>query len=141
MSKSSFPIRTWLIYCLSIIFLFGCSRNPVTGKRELSFMSTSQELAMGAQSDPQVVAEFGLYEDDKLQAFIDEKGQKMAKVSHRPDLDYEFKILNSPVVKAFSLPGVYIYFTRCNLSLFSNESDIAGILEIEIGHLTSWHCA
>jgi|SRR5690625_304139 len=141
MSKSSFPIRTWLIYCLSIIFLFGCSRNPVTGKRELSFMSTSQELAMGAQSDPQVVAEFGLYEDDKLQAFIDEKGQKMAKVSHRPDLDYEFKILNSPVVNAFALPGGYIYFTRGILAHFSNEAEFAGVLGHEIGHVTARHSA
>lgn len=141
MSKSSFSIRTWLMFCLSVIFIFGCSRNPVTGKRELSFMSTSQELAMGTQSDPQVVAEFGLYEDEKLQAFINEKGQKMAKVSHRPDLDYEFKILNSPVVNAFALPGGYIYFTRGILAHFSNEAEFAGVLGHEIGHVTARHSA
>lgn len=141
MSKSSFSIRTWLMFCLSVIFIFGCSRNPVTGKRELSFMSTSQELAMGTQTDPQVVAEFGLYEDEKLQAFINEKGQKMAKVSHRPDLDYEFKILNSPVVNAFALPGGYIYFTRGILAHFSNEAEFAGVLGHEIGHVTARHSA
>jgi len=141
MKTSSFSLRTWILYSFLILFSFGCSRNPVTGKKELSFMSTSQELAMGAQSDPQVVAEFGLYEDAKLQAFIDEKGQKMAKVSHRPDLDYEFKILNSPVVNAFALPGGYIYFTRGILAHFSNEAEFAGVLGHEIGHVTARHGA
>src|SRR5690625_8008880 len=92
---------------------------------------------MRVQSDPQVVAEFGLYEDDKLQAIIDEKGQKMAKVSHRPDLDYEFKILNSPVVNAFALPGGYIYFTRGILAHFSNEAAFPDVLGHELGHVTS----
>lgn len=141
MKISFLPFRHALLFSLVILIALACSRNPVTGRKELSFMSTSQELAMGAQSDPQVVAEFGLYEDAKLQAFIDEKGQKMAKVSHRPELNYEFKILNSPVVNAFALPGGYIYFTRGILAHFSNEAEFAGVLGHEIGHVTARHGA
>ncbi|MBY5958395.1 M48 family metalloprotease [Membranicola marinus] len=130
-----------LIVTIALLFLSSCSRNPVTGKKELNFMSESQEIAMGEQSDPDVVAQFGLFEDETLQNFIDKEGQKMVKISHRPDLDFEFKILNSPVVNAFALPGGYVYFTRGILAHFSNEAEFAGVLGHEIGHVTARHGA
>lgn len=104
-------------------------------------MSEGQEIAMGKQSDPQIVASYGLYEDAKIQAFINEKGQEMAKISHRPDLAYEFKVLDSPVVNAFALPGGYVYFTRGILAHFNNEAEFAGVLGHEIGHITARHSA
>ena len=88
-----------------------CAKNPVTGKNQVVLMSESQELAMGTEADPQVVAQFGLYEDSSLQRFIREKGQQMASVSHRPNIPYTFRIINSDVVNAFAIPG-YVYFTR-----------------------------
>ena len=121
--------------------LVSCARNPVTGKKEISFMSPAQELALGKQSDPQIVASFGLYEDDRLQAFINEKGQQMAKISHRPDLDFSFKILDSPVVNAFAVPGGYVYFTSGIMAHFNNEAEFAGVLGHEIGHVTARHSA
>lgn len=96
---------------------------------------------MGKQSDPEVVAQFGRYEDKELQDFITSEGNKMVKISHRPDLNFEFKILNSPVVNAFALPGGYVYFTRGILAHFSNEAEFAGVLGHEIGHVTARHGA
>jgi predicted Zn-dependent protease len=132
---------SWVMYFLILTVFFSCSRNPVTGKKELNFMSQSQEIAMGKQSDPEVVAQFGLYEDKKLQDFITKEGNKMVKISHRPNMDFEFKILNSPVVNAFALPGGYVYFTRGILAHFSNEAEFAGVLGHEIGHVTARHGA
>lgn len=128
------------VLTLSVVVLFSsCSRNPVTGKREVSLMSEKQEIAMGKKSDPQIVAQFGLYQDEKLQAFINEKGQEMAKISHRPHLNYEFKIMDSPVVNAFAVPGGYVYFTRGIMAHFNNEAEFAGVLGHEIGHITARH--
>jgi len=104
-------------------------------------MSKSQEQALGDQSDPSIVASYGLYESQKLQSFINQKGQEMAKVSHRPGLKYEFKILDSPVVNAFALPGGYVYFTRGIMAHFNNEAEFAGVLGHEIGHITGRHSA
>ena len=72
---------------LTVIFTFftQCSRNPVSGKKEIMFMSESQEIALGTESNPQVLAEFGEYPEPKLQTYLDEIGQRMAKVSHRPN--------------------------------------------------------
>lgn len=104
-------------------------------------MSESQEITLGQQSDPSIVAQYGLYDDAKLQAFIDQKGQQMAAISHRPDLPYEFKILNTSVVNAFAVPGGYVYFTRGILAHFNNEAEFAGVLGHEIGHITARHSA
>ncbi|WP_009035080.1 M48 family metalloprotease [Indibacter alkaliphilus] len=126
-------------FVISTLLFSGCARNPVTGKRQLVFMSEAQEIAMGRESDPQIVAFFGLYEDPQLQKFITEKGLEMAAISHRPHLDYEFKIVDSPVINAFAVPGGYVYFTRGIMAHFNNEAEFAGVLGHEIGHITARH--
>ena len=130
-----------LFSVISLCSLSGCKTNPVTGKKELSLMSESKEIAMGKEYDPSIVASYGLYEDTKMQKFIDEKGQEMARISHRPHLNYEFKILDSPVVNAFAVPGGYVYFTRGIMAHFNNEAEFAGVLGHEIGHITARHSA
>ena len=126
---------------LCLIAFAACSVNPVTGKKEVVFMSEEREIQVGQENDPAIVATFGRYEDEALQKFIDERGQEMAKISHRPDLPYSFKVLDSPVVNAFALPGGYVYFTRGILAHFNNEAEFAGVLGHEIGHVTARHSA
>jgi len=129
--------------CLLMVILMvsSCSRNPVTGKREVMLMSESQEINMGKSYDPQVKATYGVYEDAGLQSFITEKGKEMAAISHRPTLPYEFKVVDSPVVNAFAVPGGFIYFTRGIMAHFNNEAEFAGVLGHEIGHITARHSA
>ena len=57
----------------SIILLNACARNPVTGKKQVVLMSEEQEIAMGKEADPQIIAQYGLYPDSTLQRFINEK--------------------------------------------------------------------
>ncbi|MEE9373791.1 MAG: M48 family metalloprotease [Saprospiraceae bacterium] len=135
-----FKIRQVLFLLLGV-FITSCAVNPVTGKKELMLVSESQELAMGANADPGIIASMGLYQDEKLQAFINEKGKNMGAISHRPDLDYKFRILDSPVINAFAVPGGYIYFTRGIMAHFNNEAEFAGVLGHEIGHITARHSA
>jgi predicted Zn-dependent protease len=117
----------------------GCSVNPVTGKKQVVFVSEEQEIAMGKEADPQIIQQFGLYEDKALQEFIAAKGEQMAAISHRPDLDYQFRIVDSEVLNAFAVPGGYVYFTRGIMAHFNNEAEFAGVLGHEIGHITARH--
>jgi predicted Zn-dependent protease len=126
-----------LAYC--IIFFNNCARNPVTGKSQVVLMSEAQELAMGKEADPQIIAQFGLYEDKALQDFITQKGKQLAAISHRPNLAYEFKIVDSDVLNAFATPGGYVYFTRGIMAHFNNEAQFAGVLGHETGHITARH--
>lgn len=123
----------------TLILLSACAVNPVTGTKQFVLMSESQEIAMGRQADPQVLDFFGLYDDPGLQAFITEKGNEMAIISHRPNIAYEFKVVDSPVINAFAVPGGYVYFTRGIMAHFNNEAEFAGVLGHEIGHITARH--
>ena len=135
--------KSLIIFILLLLpmVLTDCAKNPVTGKKQITFMSPAQEQAIGDQSDPSIVAAYGLYEDQEMQDFVNKKGQQMGLVSHRPDLKYTFRILDSPVVNAFALPGGYVYFTRGIMAHFNNEAEFAGVLGHEIGHITARHSA
>lgn len=124
---------------ITILFLTACATNPVTGKKQVVLMSEENEIQMGKEADPQIIAQFGLYPDSVLQNFITEKGKKMGTVSHRPNLEYTFRVLDSDVLNAFAVPGGYVYFTRGIMAYFNNEAEFAGVLGHEIGHITARH--
>lgn len=137
MTKKSFLLT--LSQLVLAFWLIGCAVNPVTGRKQLVFMSEAQEINMGKESDPQITAFFGVYDDPELQQFITEKGLEMAAISHRPNLNYEFKVVDSPVINAFAVPGGFVYFTRGIMAHFNNEAEFAGVLGHEIGHITARH--
>ena len=125
---------------IAICYLFtDCARNPVTGRKQVVLMSEEQEIAMGKEADPQIIAQFGLYEDTAIQNFINSKGKQMAAISYRPKLDHSFRVLNSEVINAFATPGGYVYFTRAIMGYFNSEADFAGVLGHEIGHISYRH--
>ncbi|WP_346862743.1 M48 family metalloprotease [uncultured Draconibacterium sp.] len=139
--KAVKPISIFVLIVSLVLLIPSCAVNPVTGKSQLMFMSEDQEITLGAQYDPSVVSTFGIYEDEALLNFITEKGTEMGKISHRPDLQYHFKVLDSPVVNAFAVPGGYIYLTRGILAQFNNEAELMGVLGHEMGHVTARHTA
>ncbi len=116
-----------------------CAINPVTGKKQIVLISEQQEIQMGKEADPQVIAEYGLYDNQEMQNLINTKGKQMAAISHRPNLEYNFRVVDSEVVNAFALPGGYVYFTRGIMANFNNEAEFAGVLGHEIGHITARH--
>jgi len=129
-----------LIAFLACFFLFNrCARNPVSGHKELVLMSEAQEIEMGKSADPQILQQYGLYPDSALQVFITEKGKKMAAISHRPNIEYNFRIVDSDILNAFAIPGGYVYFTRGIMAHFNNEAEFAGVLGHEIGHIAARH--
>lgn len=132
-------ILSYILVTAIVLLTNSCSVNPVTGKKQVVFISEEQEIAMGKEADPQILQQFGLYEDKELQEFITTQGNKMAAVSHRPDLDYHFRIVDSEVLNAFAVPGGYVYFTRGIMAHFNNEAEFAGVLGHEIGHITARH--
>jgi predicted Zn-dependent protease len=118
-----------------------CATNPVTGQRELSLMSEAQEVQLGQQYDVEVRQQMGLYEDPELQRYVEQIGMRLAKASHRPTLPWHFAVVDAPAVNAFALPGGYIYMTRGIMAYLDDESQLAGVLGHEIGHVTARHAA
>jgi len=119
----------------------GCATNPVTGRRELSLVSPEQETQMGLEGYKAVTVEYGIYDDPKIQAYVDSVGQKVARASHLPNLAWHFTVIDDPSVNAFAMPGGYIYVTRGILPYLNSEAQLAGVLGHECGHVTHRHTA
>lgn len=123
------------------LIALGCATNPVSGKREFTLVSGAQEEQIGREGFPAVKAEYGLYDHNSLAALVNTVGQKLAAVSHTPDLQWHFTLLDDPTVNAFAMPGGYIYITRGILVHLNSEAQLAGVLGHEIGHVTARHSA
>ena len=117
----------------------GCARNPVTGKSELSLVSESQEIQMGQQAAQEVAQTIGLYKDAKAEGYVAEIGKRMAAASERPNLPWEFHIVEDASVNAFALPGGFIYVTRGLMATINDEAELATVVGHEIGHVTNRH--
>jgi predicted Zn-dependent protease len=117
-------------------------RNPVTGKTERTVMDEATEVAEGRKAHEAVLAEYGgALNNPKLAAYVNEVGQRLAKQSHRANLQWTFTVLDSPDVNAFALPGGYVYVTRGIMAYMDSEADLAGVIGHEIGHVTARHGA
>jgi predicted Zn-dependent protease len=116
-----------------------CARNPVTGKNELSLVSEGQEIQMGQQAAQEVAQSIGFVDDPELQAYVADIGKRMAAKSERPNLPWEFHVVNDAAVNAFAIPGGFIYVTRGLLAHMNTEAELASVLGHEIGHVTARH--
>ena len=129
----------------SAALLSGCATstvtNPVTGLQERTVMSVASEIAEGKKGHAQVLQEYGVYPDAKLQAYVNDIGQRLASQSERSELEWHFTVLDSPEINAFALPGGYVYVTRGIMAYMDSEADLAGVIGHEIGHVTARHGA
>lgn len=132
--------RTVILAALAVaVMMSGCAMNPATGKRQLSLYSERDEIQLGQSALPDIDRAMGTYDDPDLQAYVDKIGQRMASVSERPDLPWQFGIVDDTAVNAFALPGGFIFMTRGILAHFNSEAEMASVLGHEIGHVTARH--
>jgi len=124
-----------------VAWAVSCAINPVTGKNEIMLMSSADELAMGQQTDPQILQTYGQYDDPELASYVAALGKRLGALSHQPNLTYTVRVLDSPVVNAFAVPGGYVYLTRGILAYINDEAELAGVMAHEIGHIAARHSA
>jgi predicted Zn-dependent protease len=126
----------FLIFALSVALLYAVAADAVP------FVSKQTELEIGRGADQDVSVHYGIYQDKAVQLYVNQVGQKL--VSHLSDKEFEnyyFKVVDSSEINAFALPGGYIYVTRGILAMINNESELAGVMGHEIGHVIFHHGA
>ncbi len=131
--------RRIVVVIAGALALTHCAQNPVTGDKDFVLMSEQQEIRMGAQAHQDVLREYAALDHPALQAYVNEVGQRLAKQSHRPNLQWHFTVVDSPDVNAFALPGGYVYITRGIMAYLNSEAELAGVVGHEIGHVTARH--
>ena len=124
-----------------LLSLATCVRNPATGKKQLSLVSTQDEIALGQQAAKEVQQSIGLLDNPQAQQYVANIGMAMARKSERPELPWSFQVVDDPAVNAFALPGGPIYATRGLLTHLNSEAELAAVLGHEIGHVTARHTA
>jgi len=128
-----------LMSVMSLFVLATCATNPVTGKRELSLISESQEIAMGQEAAKEVAGSISPVADNALQQYVTNLGMTLARASERPNLPWSFTVIDDAQVNAFALPGGPIFITRGILSHMNSEAQLVSVLGHEIGHVTAKH--
>jgi len=132
-----------VVFVLLTAFLTACGTNPVTKKREFQFVSEAKEIAIGKQNySPARQSQGGDYViDPALTAYVQSVGKRLAAVSDRPNLPYEFVVLNHSIPNAWAMPGGKIAFNRGLLYELNSEAELAAVMGHEIVHAAARHGA
>jgi predicted Zn-dependent protease len=134
--------RRWtflVILAVSSLALSSCAKNFVTKHRQFKLISEKTEIAIGKKAREEIIKEYGSYKDLEWQIYLDQVGQRIAKASDRPNLPYDFTILDTDIMNAFAVPGGYVFVTRGILSQMVDEAELAVVLGHEITHVAAWH--
>ncbi|HMB41515.1 MAG TPA: M48 family metalloprotease [Balneolaceae bacterium] len=137
-----------------LLFFFTSScvvqESPVTGTKRAYAYSWQQEVELGKDVDSEIVSQFGLYDDPEVSEYFSEISAVILENSHmrREDTpekfrntEFTFRVLDSPVVNAFALPGGFVYVTRGLMAHLNNEAQLAVVIGHEIGHVAARHAS
>jgi beta-barrel assembly-enhancing protease len=102
-------------------------------------VSEAEERAIGQQVSDKIVETFGVYQDANVTKYVTLLGTVLAQGSTRPNLDWQFVVLDTEGVNAFAAPGGFIHITKGLLGLMKNEAELAGVLGHELIHVTEKH--
>lgn len=118
-----------------LMALAGCMVHPVTLEREFNIVSEEREIDIGRGAHAEIIKTFGYYQDDQIQRYVNQVGQKLVGVCPRRDISYHFAVIDSDIENAFATPGGYVYISRGLLAIMNSEAELAGVLGHEIGHV------
>jgi predicted Zn-dependent protease len=134
---------SWFLLMFSLcplVFVGGCSKNPVTGESNISFLDRQEEIKMGRKYYPLMTQRYGGELRGKtLQTYVQNLGEQIAAVSDRPNLPYQFNVVNSSTHNAYALPGGFISITRGLLLEMDREAQLAAVLGHEVVHVAARH--
>jgi predicted Zn-dependent protease len=135
-------MRRHSLLLLVLLSLAGCATNPVTGKKEIQFVSEGQEIQIGQQQyGPGRQSQGGDYvTDPQVTQYVQQVGARLAAVADRK-LPYEFVVLNNGEWNAWALPGGKIAVNRGLLTELKSEAELAAVLSHEIVHAAARHGA
>lgn len=106
---------------------------------QAAMISQKQEISMGQEVARQLENQYGLYQDEEVQARIDRIGRSLVANASRKDLPYTFKVLNTQDVNALACPGGFIYVYKGLVDFMTSDDELAAVLGHEIGHIEKRH--
>lgn len=117
----------------------GCMTNPETGRKELSLVSSSEEMQLGLASFDKMKKELPVSHDPAANAIVQKVGRQIASVAKLPNAQWEFVVFESKEANAFCLPGGKVGVYTGILPITRDESGLATVLGHEVAHAVSHH--
>jgi len=102
-------------------------------------MTEAEEAQLGSQVSQKVRARYGVVQDAAVHKYVTLIGTALTSVSTRPNLKWQFIVLDTDAVNAFAAPGGFVHITKGALANLKTESELAGVLGHEIIHVTEKH--
>lgn len=102
-------------------------------------MSREREEAIGESLAISLTNSPGLVKDDKLADYVIKVGLTVASACPRDDITFTFGVLDTDQVNAYSAPHGYVFVTRGAIARMQDESELAGVIGHEIGHIVKNH--
>ncbi|MCY3774023.1 MAG: M48 family metallopeptidase [Gemmatimonadetes bacterium] len=109
--------------------------------QNINILSDADEIALGREFSKEIEREVKLYTDPEVVRYVDELGQILVRHCKRSNIPYYIKVVDTDEVNAFALPGGYLYVNRGLISIAGTESELAGVIAHEIGHVAGRHGA
>jgi predicted Zn-dependent protease len=135
---ASFPLVLACAALGAVSLLAACSSTPAkTGKAGNA--SSRGEIESARRDYDQIVRFYGTYEDQAIQEYVNAVGQRVARHSDMPDMEWHFTVLDEGTINAFTTGGGYVYVFRGLLAYMNSEAELAGVLGHEMGHVTAHH--
>lgn len=124
---------------LFMAFVVACCCFVGLRPAEAGMISLEQEIKMGKETAQSLEAKYGLSQDYNLNSRVDRIGQRLAAVCGRNEIKYSFKVLNCDEVNALACPGGFIYVFKGLLNYMPSDTELAGVLGHEVGHVAKKH--
>ncbi len=83
----------------------GCRTAPITGRRQLLLVPEGQEVALGVTSFEELLSQEPLSQNPHYIEMVQRVGHRIAAAAQRPDYQWDFRVIASPTMNAFCLPG------------------------------------
>ena len=129
-----FKIQNILAYMIVLSLLTSCG-----AINRLNIFSPKEEVELGKQASYEIERSIRIYRDPVVHAYIDSLGQALVRASGMSQFRYYFKVVDAPEINAFALPGGYIYVNLGLIKAAETESELAGVIGHEIGHVEERH--
>ena len=131
-------LRVIFILFMTAAALFAAERRKF--KPGFNIFSPAQDVEMGKEAAAQADKEFPIVKNKTSTAYLNELGKKLVRYAPgETDYPWEFKFVNAEPINAFALPGGFIYVNRGTVEAARNESELAGVIAHEIGHVVMRH--
>jgi predicted Zn-dependent protease len=97
------------------------------------------ESSIGKSVTKDARKQLPMVEDKVVVGYVNELGQKLAKVSGRNDFQYEFYVVLDDGLNAFALPGGKVFVNAGAIAHTKSEAELAGLIAHELSHAVLSH--